>query len=223
MNTLTLTPNGLIGVERTFQEWAKGLIDLKNHLLKADAICSVDAPDYIQLECGSELGGIISIGLIKAGTWVGENDTEALAFLEDETWWSDGMGASPQTHYVLSQTRGSKPAGTPTEEEGFGLNSVERTGDDRELPFEALGVMSNRDFVAAVNRNRAWGFAYVTAGKDTSTGDYQAFYAPDVSVYMDTLIEQSIKSRKRWSGNSKWSTDMTPDLPFIAPASIFVP
>lgn len=186
----------------------------------ADLFCDQDQPDYQQLECGSELGGVVAIGLIKPGTTVGENDTEKVANLEDETWWSDGAGDSPQTHYIIKDTRGSLPAGTPTEEEGFGLISTERTGDDRELSFEALNVMDNRDFVAAVNKRRGWGLVYVTAGKDSS-GGYQAFYVSDVSVYMSDMIEQSIKTRKRWSGSAKWSTDMTPGLPFIAPASIF--
>jgi hypothetical protein len=187
----------------------------------ADLFCSEDQPDYVQFECGSELGGVIAIGLIKPGTDVGADDDAKIANLEDETWWSNGIGASPQTQWVLLDTRGSLPAGTPTEEEGFGLIPTERTGDDRELTFEALGVMDNRDFVAATNRRRGWGFVYVTAGKDSTTGDYEAFYVENVSVYMSDMIEQSIKTRKRWSGSAKWSTDMTPGLPFLAPASIF--
>ena len=186
----------------------------------ADLFCDEDQPDYQQLECGSELGGVVAIGLIKPGTVVGDNDTEKVVNLEDETWWSDGAGSSPQTHWVIKDTRGNLPSGTPTEEEGFGLIPTERTGDDRELTFEALNVMDNRDFVAAVNKRRGWGFVYVTAGRD-ATGGYQAFYVADVSVYMSDMIEQSIKTRKRWSGSAKWSTDMTPGLPFLAPASIF--
>ncbi len=187
----------------------------------ADIFCDEDQPDYVQFECGSELGGIIAIGLVKPGTIVGADDAAKLVNLEDETWWSDGIGASPQESWVILDTRGNLPAGTPTEEEGFGLIPTERTGDDRELTFEALGIMQNRDFVAATNRRRGWGLVYVTAGKDTATGGYEAFYVENVSVYMSDMIEQSIKTRKRWSGSAKWSTDMTPGLPFIAPASIF--
>lgn len=186
----------------------------------ADLFCQEDQPDYIQFECGTELGGVIAIGLIKPGTTIGTNDSEKIANLEDETWWSDAAGASPQEAWVIKDTRGSLPAGTPTEEEGYGLVPTERTGDDRELAFEALGIMDNRDFVAAANKRRNWGLVYVTAGQD-ATGGYEAFYVENVSLYMSDLIEQSIKSRKRWSGSAKWSTDMTPGLPFIAPASIF--
>ena len=217
MNSLTLQPG--LDFEHSLRKWLKNIFG--NAIYKADIFCDEEQPDYVQSECGSELGGIIAIGLIKYGTTIGENDTEKIANLSDETWWSDRMGDSPATAWVIKDTRGNKPAGTPTEEEGFGLNVVERTGDDKELPFEALGVMNNRDFVAATNRRRGWGLVYVTAGRDTTTGGYEAFYAPNTSVYMDDLIEQSIKTRKRWAGNAKWSSDMTPSLPFIAPASIF--
>lgn len=207
--------------EDNIRKWVgrtlKGIADA---ILNADLFCQEDQPDYQQLECGSELGGIIAIGLIKPGTAVGDNDSEKVDNLENEVWWADGIGASPQFLWVMKDTRGSLPAGTPTEEEGFGLIPTERTGDDRELSFEALNVMENRDFVAATNKRRGWGLVYVTAGKD-ATGGYQAFYVEDVSVYMSDMIEQSIKTRKRWSGSAKWSTDMTPGLPFIAPADIF--
>lgn len=188
---------------------------------KADLFCDEDQPDYVQFECGSELGGIIAVGLIKPGVDVGDTDAEKLINLEDESWWEAAVAASPQEAWVIRDTRGSLAAGTPTEEEGYGLIPTERTGDDNELVFEALGIMDNRDFVAAVNKRRGWGLVWVTAGKDTTTGGYEAFYAPDASVYMSLLIEQSIKTRKRWSGSGKWSSDMTPALPFIAPASIF--
>lgn len=207
----------------SIKDWIKNLFKgpFGNAIYMADLFCDEDQPDYVQLECGSELGGIIAIGLIKPGETVGENDTEKVINLEEETFWSGGMGSSPQTMWVIKDTRGNLPAGTPTEEEGFGLIPTERTGDDRELTFEALGIMNNRDFVAATNKKRGWGLVYVTAGKDTSTGGYEAFYVENVSVYMSDMIEQSIKTRKRWAGSAKWSTDMTPGLPFIAPASIF--
>lgn len=188
--------------------------------LFADQFCVEDQPDWQQVECGSELGGIIAVGFIKPGVDVGADDDAKVTNLEDETFWSTGIGASPQEMWVIKDTRGSKAAGTPTEEEGFGLVPTERTGDDQEALFEALGIMQNRDFVAALNKRRGWGFVYVTAGKDSS-GGYEAFYAENASLYMDSLIEQSIKTRKRWSSSAKWSTDMTPSLPFIAPASIF--
>ena len=207
--------------EDVIQKWIGKLKDLADSILHADLFCDQDQPDWVQLECGTELGGVIAVGFIEPSVVVGADDDAKVTNLEDETFWSTGIGASPQTMWVVKDTRGSKAAGTPTEEEGFGLVPTERTGDDQELLFEALGLMNNRDFVAALNKKRGWGIVYVTAGKDSTTGGYEAFYAENASVYMDSLIEQSIKTRKRWSGSAKWSTDMTPALPFIAPASIF--
>ena len=186
---------------------------------KADIFCDSDVPDWVQKECGVELGGIIAVGLIAPGTVVDEDNLAAN--LESASWWNTGFSASPQTHWAILNTRGSLPAGTPTEEEAFGLVPTERTGDDRELTFEALGLMQNRDFVAAINKRRNWGLVYVTAGFSSDNDGYEAFYVKNVSIYMSDLIEQSIKTRKRWSGSAKWSTDMTPGLPFYAPASVF--
>lgn len=186
----------------------------------ADFFCDIEQEDYVQLECGSELGGVIALGFIAPSAELGANEAAIIANLEDEDFWVDTLiGGSPQLGFVLKGTRGSLPAGTPTEEDGYGLVPTQRTGDDRELSFEVQGVMENRNFIAALNKKTDWGMVYVTAGKDGA--GYEAFYVSNVSVYASDLIEQSIKTRKRWSGSAKWSTDMTPGLPFIAPASVF--
>lgn len=186
----------------------------------ADIFCSTDVPDYVQQDCGRELGGVVAIGLIDPDKHVGVNDTERVTNLEDATWWTDGEAASPQTNWVVLNTRGSKATGTPVEEEGYGLNSVERTGDDQEIVFEALGVKDNRDFWAGVNKRSGWGFVTISKG---SGSELIGLYFNDVSVYADILIEQSIKSRMRISGSAKLSTDMTPGLPFTPPNSVFNP
>lgn len=188
---------------------------------RVDEFCSEDAPDFIQLECGRELGGVVSMGLIKYGTELGATDAEIISLLESEATWTNGIDASPQTMWIVKKTRGSLPAGTPTEEEGFGLDATSFNGDDRELSFEAQGVMENTDFVKAVNKRTGWGLVYVTAGYDQANDGYNAFYAPNVNIYMSQVIDQSIKSQMRWAGTAKWSTDGSPSIPFIAPASIF--
>jgi hypothetical protein len=213
------TPKYFIKMKQQFKFLEKlGL----EKVYRVDQFCAEDAPDYVQLECGTELGGIIAVGLIKPGTDIGTTDAEIISFLESDASWTNAIDASPQEMWVIKDTRGTLPAGTPTEEEGYGLVPTERTGDDREATFEALGIMQNRDFVAAINKRRGWGFVYVTAGYNSSQDGYEAFYVPNTSIYMSETIDQSIKSRKRWTGSAKWSTDMTPGLPFIAPASIFV-
>ena len=68
-------------------------------------------------------------------------------------------------------------------------------------------------------QKRNWQLVFGTAGKDED-GNYNAFYVKDVSIYASELIEQSIKSRIRYSGSAKWSTAMVPALPFSFPASV---
>lgn len=188
--------------------------------LHIDVFCEDEMPDYVQQDCGVEAGGIIALGFILKGTHVGENDTERLSNLEDSEWWNAGLEGSPQTHWVIHNTRGSKAAGTPVEEEGFGLDSVERNGDDQEISGEALGIVDNRDFWAGANKRKGWGVVTISKGVGN---ERIGLYHPDASVYADIIIDQSIKSRLRWGFNIKLSTDLTPALPFHAPSSVFTP
>lgn len=183
----------------------------------ADLFCDIATPDYVQAECGAELGGIPFVAFIDPSIAIDEDNLSAT--LESAAWWTGNIATSPSSRFVILNTRGSKAAGTPTEEEGYGFVPTERTGDDKELTFEALGVMQNRNFWAAVNQRRNWQMVFGTAGKDAD-GNYNAFYVKDVSVYADELIEQSIKSRIRYAVSAKWSTAMIPSLPFQFPAEV---
>jgi hypothetical protein len=190
-----------------------------NKLYKADIFCTDEQPEHEQLECGSENGGIVAIALLLPTV---EVDINSLAtYLEDPDWWTDRLeNDSPQSAFIVLNTRGEKPAGTPTEEDGFGLVPTERTGSDHELTFDSLGVMSNQAFWAAVNRRRNWKMVYLTAGRD-GDGNFEAFFVTNVSVFADEVIQRSTKTRKFYSGSAKWSTSLTPAVPFYAPASIF--
>lgn len=192
------------------------------NLHRVDDCVDLEEDDWESLICGKELGGIIALGFIKKGTDIGSTDEEIISFLQSEVSWSNGIGASPQTMWVLPRTRGNLPAGTATEADGYGLESTNFNGDDQDLTFEIQGTMANRNVVKMLNKYRGWGFVYVTAGYNSAQDGYEAFYAPNTSVYMRKVIEQNIKTEKRWQGNVKWSTDGTPSLPFYAPASIFV-
>lgn len=189
-------------------------------LFRVDPFCDVDAPDYQQAECGIESGGIIAVGLIKPGTDIGDTDAEKAAYLLDEQNWLDGIAASPQTMWRILDTRGSKGAATFTEEEGFGLIPTEVTGADETWPFESLNVFDNRDFVAAVNKRRKWNAVFVTAAKRDD--GYVAHYQENVNFRGSLLIDQSTRSRQRWSWEARASTDTTPALPIVVPASIFI-
>lgn len=184
---------------------------------RADLFCDTDTPDYVQQECGTELGGITFVAIFDSSIAIDENHPELT--LELPAFWTGNIAASPSNRFVILNTRGSKPAGTPTEEEGYGFVPTQRTGDDKELSFEALGVMDNRNFWASVNQKQSVQLVYGTAGTDED-GNYNAFYAKNVSVYADDTIEQSIKSRIRYAVLAKWSTAMIPSLPFHFPKSV---
>lgn len=188
----------------------------------ADLVCSEDAPDWIVEECAGSLGGIVAVGFIDSTVDVGATDAAKISSLQSEVFWSNQMGSSPNLAWVLKKTRGSLPLGTPTEEDGYGLASVKRSGADFELSFEVLGafLLQNRNFVKAMNKRSAVGVVWVTAAK-SGTG-YEAYYAENASPFMGLIIEQSIKSTKRYGGSVKWSSDGDPGLPFVAPASIFI-
>lgn len=187
---------------------------------RADLFCESSIPEYQQRECGAEFGGIIALGFIDEDETI--NTDNVTATLELASWWTQRtVTNSPSTAWVIKNTKGSKAAGSPTEEEGFGLVVTERTGADEEINAEALWVMDNRSFWAKVNRTRNLRVVVVTAGKDAG-GDYNAFYVSNASVFASEIIDTSIKSRVRYAINIKWSSGLTPMLPFSAPASIFV-
>lgn len=219
MNSIIALPGMDLGtgLRQVLEKWAK---DIKDALMKVDVFCDTDTPDYQQAECGIENGGLIAVGLILPSVTVGANDAAKKVNLENEEWWSNGVGGSPQTHWFILNTRGSKAAATFTEEEGFGLNSTEVTGADESWTFESLNVFDNADFVAAVNQRRRWHAVFVTAA--TRDGGYVAHYQENVNFRGSLIIDQDIKSRQRWSWEARASTNTSPALPFVAPASIFV-
>lgn len=184
---------------------------------RVDLICDENVPDYVQQSCGAELGGIPFVGFIDSSIVINEDDFSAT--LENAAWWTGNIAVSPSNRFIVLKTRGSKPKGTPVEEEGYGFASVQNNGDDKELNFRALGVHDNQPFWAGVNLKTDWQIIYGTAGKNQA-GDYRAFYAKNVTVYADEVIEESIKSRIYYDVNAKWSTIGIPSKPFYFPASV---
>jgi hypothetical protein len=191
-----------------------------DRVYRVDIFCAEDVEDYIQAECGIENGGLIAVGLIKPGTDIGDTDEEKVTFLQTALNWTDGIADSPQTMWRILDTRGSKAADTFTEEEGFGLSGTEVTGADEAWVFESLNVFDNRNFVAGVNKRRKWNAIFVTAARRDD--GYVAHYRENVNFRGSLLIEQSTKSRQRWSWEARASHDTTPPLALVAPEEIFV-
>lgn len=176
----------------------------------ASVFCDVDVPDYVQLECGTELGGIVGLALITS------TENPSITDLQTASFWTTKLNVSPDNAYwLVTDTRGSYPGGTPVEEEGFGRTPTLRTGADHEATVEVRGVADNRTFMASVNQTAKWNVVLVTNGNI-------GLYIEDASVYAKVVIDQSIKSSVRWMLSIKWSDDMSNPVVFDAPESIFV-
>lgn len=171
----------------------------------ASIFCNQFQPDFVQLECGTELGGIVAIALVDKAQNPTKTDLQTLSF------WNQKVAASPQKYWVIKDTRGTYPGGAPVEEEGFGKTPTLRTGADHEVTLEVRGVQYNHDFFAVVNQTDKWNVVLITNGE-------LGLYAEDVSVYAKIMIDQSIKTSIRWSLSLKWSDDMSNPLVFDAGA-----
>jgi hypothetical protein len=169
----------------------------------ASVFCDVSVPDYEQEICGTELGGIVAIALIDADESPSKIDLQTLSF------WTTKLGGTPPKYFVVKDTRGTYPGGTPVEEEGYGKVPTLRTGADHEATIEVRGVEDNRDFWGPVNQTAKWNVVFITNGE-------LGLYVEDVSVYAKIMIDQSIKSSVRWSVSFKWSDDMSNPLTFDA-------
>jgi hypothetical protein len=172
------------------------------------SFCDSNVPDYVNRECGIDYAGIVGIGLIKDD----QNPTDA--DLEDDAWWTAEIAASPQSVYVIQNTRGEYNGGTATEQDGFGLQATVVTGADHTATVEVEGLIENRDFWEGVNR-RKWKVALITAGG--------LMYYVDVSssVYAKINNAKSTKAMAFWSVDIKWQSFSNPKV-LNAPEGIFV-
>lgn len=169
--------------------------------------CDSNVPDYVARECGTDYAGIVGIGLIDTG----EDPSDAN--LELDTYWTAGEAASPQVIYVIRNTRGEYTGGSPTEDDGFGLENSRVTGADHAAVVEVEGLLENRDFWEGVNRRR-WKVALVTAG-----GLLYWINVP-CSVYAKINNQRSIKGMAFWSIDIKWQSYSNPDV-LTAPEGVF--
>lgn len=166
--------------------------------------CDSDVPDYVTRECGTDFAGIVGMGLIP----LSENPTDEE--LEAAETWAD---ASPQVYYVIQNTRGEYPGGTPTEEEGFGNESTRVTGADHAATVEVEGLAENRDFWEGVNR-RKWKVVMITAG------GLMFYVDTPTSVYAKINNQRSTKNMAFWAIDIKWQSFSNPKV-LTAPEGVF--
>jgi len=172
------------------------------------SFCDSNVPDYVTRECGVDFAGIVGMGLIK------DDQSPTDANLEDPTFWENAIAASPQSYYVIPKTRGEYTGGTPTEEDGFGLQLKIVTGAEHTATVEVEGLIENRDFWEGVNR-RKWKVALITAG------GLMYFIDVSSSVYAKINNQRSTQNMAFWSIDIKWQSLSNPKV-LNAPEGIFV-
>jgi hypothetical protein len=170
--------------------------------------CGVNVPEFVQLECGTELGGIVGFAIIDG------DEAPTLEQLRELSFWNSKLQASPQKYRIIEESRGSYPGGTAVEEEGYGIVPTIRTGADHEATIEVRGVYDNRNFWAGVNQTAKWNVVLVTRGG-------MGFYIAGASIYGKVVLDQSIKSTARWNVSVKWSDDLSNPEVFNVPAGLF--
>jgi hypothetical protein len=172
----------------------------------ADLLCGTAVPDFVAQDCGVEIGGIIGVALI----------LESVEFtdIENEAEWTAKKEASPQEVWILKDTRGEYPGGSPTEEEGFGKETVRVTGAEHEITVEVPGIKDNVDFFNKVNRSRRFKFAFVTAG------DLLFYVQQPVIIYGKQNIPRDTKAGAFWMLTIKWQSLDNPAV-YDAPVGIF--
>lgn len=170
----------------------------------ASIFCDPSVPDFVQLECGVELGGIVAIIYIDD-----DQPTYTKQELETRSFWTTKLNTTPNIWWPVKETRGTYAGGTPVEEEGYGKTPTLRTGADHEFTAEVRGVLRNRNFWAAINQNAKWNLIFITNGN-------VGHYVQDVSVYAKQMVDQGIKTSERNSISHKWSDDLSNPLVFDA-------
>jgi len=172
------------------------------------SFCDIEIPDYINRDCGIDYAGIVGILLVK------DDQSPTDAELEDPAWYEAEIIASPQSVYVIQKTRGEYNCGTPTEEDGFGLEGTRVTGADHASPIEVEGLIENRNFWEGVNR-RKWKVGLVTAGGLLYWNGISS------SVYSKINNAKSTKAMAFWSVDIKWQSFSNPKV-LTAPDGIFL-
>jgi len=164
----------------------------------ADIFCESLDGDFTPLECGTETGRIIALGLV--------DPDNALTDPSDDSEWVSSTGSSPQTAWVITEgVRGEMPRATDTEEDGFGLVSTEVSGADHSATLQVKGLADNVAWTNKVNKNKWYVALPYSAG--------QMFYI-DVpcTVTFRPAVQQDLKSSAFWEVTIKWSSINNPDI-----------
>ena len=173
----------------------------------ADIFCGNVQGDFVPLECSSEKGRIIAIGLVLP--------SDPLTDPSDTLEWTTRLGASPQTAFVInSGVRGEMPRASDTEEDGFGLDETQLTGASHAATAQILGLKNNTAWTNFINKKQ-WHVAMAY-----SEGDMLYVDVP-VTVVFRPVIQSALKSANHWDVSFKWSDINNPTI-YTTPAALAV-
>lgn len=178
----------------------------------ADIFCDDVIGDFTELPCGVENGRITALGLV--------NTDNPLTDPSDDSEWTTGAGASPQTIFVINKgVRGEMPRASDTEDEGFGNEETQLTGASHSATLQIKGLKggtaskgTNPTWTNTVNTNK-W---YVALAY--SEGDMVYINVPCTVVFRPVIVSD-IKGTNMWEVTIKWTSIYNPDI-YTTPASL---
>ncbi len=171
----------------------------------ADIFCNSEMENFQKKDCGIDFAGIIHIGLI-------DPELEPTdANLQSTTWWTAAQAASPQTAFLIENTRGEMPAGSITTEEGFGNEDVQVTGASRTATVEYEGMKENYNATEGANRRKWKVVLFTKAGLMYFINTPASFFATPI-VNRDKKTGQFYQAQLAWQDFSNPKVLDSPDL-----------
>ncbi len=179
---------------------------INNFQRMADIFCDENMEPFQVKECGIDFAGIIAIGLIDPD----ENYTEAN--LLSTSWWTAEETSSPQTVFLILNTRGEMPAGSVVTAEGFGRADTQVTGATRTATVEYEAMVDNYAATEGANR-RKWNVVLFT------NADIMYHIDEPVTFFASPVVGRDKKAGQFYSASLTWDNFGNPK-PLATPAGL---
>jgi hypothetical protein len=172
----------------------------------ADIFCDSNMADFQVKDCGIDFAGVIALGLIDPDLTYTESN------LSSTTWWESEIAASPQSVFMIFNTRGEIPAGSVVTGEGFGRQDLQVTGASRTATIEFEGMIDNYAAVEGANR-RKWKVVLFT------NADIMYHVEEPITFFASPVIARDKKAGQFYSASLTWDNFSNPK-PLATPAGL---
>jgi hypothetical protein len=176
------------------------------HRQLADIFCDSSMEDFQTKACGIDFAGVIALGLIDPDLVYTEAD------LLSSTWWTAALAASPQQVFMIFNTRGEIPKGTPTTAEGFGRQDLQVTGASRTAVIEYENMIDNYAATEGANR-RKWNVVLFT------NADIMYHVNEPITFFGTPVVGRDKKAGQFYSADLTWDNFSNPK-PLVTPAGL---